>query len=43
MFPVEIYYCPKAEPDYVEAAIRTCLQIHEHEDPGDILLCKLSF
>ncbi|KAI8895374.1 P-loop containing nucleoside triphosphate hydrolase protein [Globomyces pollinis-pini] len=37
-FPVEIYYTPEPEKDYVEAAIRTTLQIHACEDPGDILV-----
>lgn len=37
-FPVEIYYTPEPEKDYLEAAIRTALQIHACEDPGDILL-----
>ncbi|CAG8597085.1 8705_t:CDS:2 [Cetraspora pellucida] len=37
-FPVEIYYTPEAERDYLEAAIRTVMQIHEYEPPGDILL-----
>ncbi|KAI8929701.1 P-loop containing nucleoside triphosphate hydrolase protein [Entophlyctis helioformis] len=37
-FPVEIYYTPQPEPDYLEAAIRTVLQIHACEDPGDILV-----
>jgi pre-mRNA-splicing factor ATP-dependent RNA helicase DHX15/PRP43 len=36
--PVEIFYTPEPEPDYVEAAIRTALMIHRFEDPGDILL-----
>lgn len=36
--PVEIYYTPEAEKDYVEAAIRTVLQIHAGEPEGDILL-----
>ena len=38
MYPVEIYYTPKPEREYVEAAIRTVIQIHLLEDPGDILL-----
>jgi pre-mRNA-splicing factor ATP-dependent RNA helicase DHX15/PRP43 len=38
MFPVEIYYTPEPERDYLEAAIRTVLQIHTCEDPGDILV-----
>ncbi|CAG8440529.1 3457_t:CDS:2 [Ambispora gerdemannii] len=37
-FPVEIYYTPEAERDYLEAAIRTVMQIHACEDEGDILL-----
>ncbi|RYP09792.1 hypothetical protein DL764_001046 [Monosporascus ibericus] len=36
--PVEIFYTPEPEKDYVEAAIRTVLQIHAVEDEGDILL-----
>lgn len=36
--PVEIFYTPEPEKDYVEAAIRTVLQIHATEDEGDILL-----
>jgi len=37
--PVEIFYTPEPERDYLEAAIRTVVQIHlcEEED-GDILL-----
>lgn len=37
-FPVEIYYTPEPEKDYLEAAIRTALQIHACEEPGDVLL-----
>lgn len=37
-FPVEIFYTPEAEKDYVEAALRTVLQIHASEPEGDILL-----
>ncbi|KAI2616291.1 P-loop containing nucleoside triphosphate hydrolase protein [Hypoxylon sp. NC1633] len=37
-FPVEIFYTPEPEKDYVEGAIRTVLQIHSSEDEGDILL-----
>lgn len=36
--PVEIFYTEKPERDYVEAAIRTVLQIHASEPEGDILL-----
>lgn len=36
--PVEIFYTPEPERDYVEAAIRTVLQIHASEAEGDILL-----
>lgn len=36
--PVEIFYTTEAEKDYVEAAIRTVIQIHATEPEGDILL-----
>ncbi|PHH53706.1 putative pre-mRNA-splicing factor ATP-dependent RNA helicase prp43 [Ceratocystis fimbriata CBS 114723] len=36
--PVEIFYTPEPERDYVEAAIRTVLQIHASEPEGDILV-----
>lgn len=36
--PVEIYYTPEYQRDYLEAAIRTVLQIHASEPKGDILL-----
>ena len=29
--PVEIFYTPEAERDYVEAAVRTTMQIHQCE------------
>uniref|UniRef100_A0A7S1G4C4 RNA helicase n=1 Tax=Bicosoecida sp. CB-2014 TaxID=1486930 RepID=A0A7S1G4C4_9STRA len=38
LHPVEIFYTPEPERDYVEAAIRTVLQIHQCEGPGDILV-----
>ncbi|CAL2036262.1 unnamed protein product [Caenorhabditis brenneri] len=38
-FPVEIFFTPNAEKDYLEAAIRTVIQIHMCEEvEGDILL-----
>lgn len=36
--PVEIFYTPEPERDYIEAALRTVLQIHATEGEGDILL-----
>ncbi|KAF2088973.1 pre-mRNA-splicing factor ATP-dependent RNA helicase PRP43 [Saccharata proteae CBS 121410] len=36
--PVEIFYTAEPERDYVEAALRTVLQIHATEAEGDILL-----
>ncbi|KAL8213180.1 UNVERIFIED_CONTAM: Pre-mRNA-splicing factor ATP-dependent RNA helicase dhx15 [Gekko kuhli] len=37
--PVEIFYSPKSERDYLAAAIRTVIQIHTCEEvEGDILL-----
>ena len=37
-FPVEIFYTPEPERDYLEAVVRTVLQIHLCEKEGDILL-----
>ena len=37
-FPVEIFYTAKPERNYVEAAVRTTLHIHQCEEPGDILV-----
>mmetsp|Transcript_7300 Transcript_7300/g.10874 ORF Transcript_7300/g.10874 Transcript_7300/m.10874 type:complete len:392 (-) Transcript_7300:965-2140(-) len=37
-FPVEIFYTQEPERDYVEAAVKTVVQIHRYEEPGDILL-----
>lgn len=36
--PVEIYYTPEFQSDYLESALRTVLQIHATEPEGDILL-----
>lgn len=37
--PVEIFYTPEPERDYLEAAVRTVIQIHLCEDiEGDILM-----
>ncbi|KAL5700331.1 RNA helicase [Ranunculus cassubicifolius] len=38
LFPVEIFYTQEPERDYLEAAIRTVVQIHMCEPPGDILV-----
>ncbi|GMM57962.1 DEAH-box ATP-dependent RNA helicase [Maudiozyma humilis] len=37
-YPVELYYTPEFQRDYLDSAIRTVLQIHATEDAGDILL-----
>jgi pre-mRNA-splicing factor ATP-dependent RNA helicase DHX15/PRP43 len=37
-FPVEVFYTAKPERNYVEAAVRTALHIHQCEEPGDILI-----
>jgi pre-mRNA-splicing factor ATP-dependent RNA helicase DHX15/PRP43 len=37
-FPVEVFYTAKPERNYVEAAVRTTLHIHQYEKPGDILV-----
>ncbi|AMD21286.1 HER007Cp [Eremothecium sinecaudum] len=36
--PVEIYYTPEFQRDYLDSAIRTVLQIHATEGQGDVLL-----
>lgn len=36
--PVEIYYTPEFQQDYLDSAVRTVLQIHATEAEGDILL-----
>jgi pre-mRNA-splicing factor ATP-dependent RNA helicase DHX15/PRP43 len=38
MYPVEIFYTPEPEKDYLVASIRTVIQIHTIEPEGDILL-----
>ncbi|CAL1392056.1 unnamed protein product [Linum trigynum] len=38
LHPVEIFYTQEPERDYLEAAIRTVVQIHMHEGRGDILV-----
>ena len=38
-FPVELFYTPEPERDYLEAAVRTAVQIHQvEEERGDILM-----
>ncbi|KAI8550007.1 hypothetical protein RHMOL_Rhmol06G0070400 [Rhododendron molle] len=38
LHPVEIFYTEEPERDYLEAAIRTIMQIHMCEPPGDVLV-----
>ena len=38
LYPVEILYCKEPEPDYLEAALITVMQIHLSEPSGDILV-----
>jgi pre-mRNA-splicing factor ATP-dependent RNA helicase DHX15/PRP43 len=38
LHPVEIFYTQEPERDYLEASIRTVVQIHVCEPPGDILI-----
>lgn len=38
MFPVDIFYSPRPEDDYVEAAIRAVIRICHTEPAGDVLL-----
>ena len=37
-YPVDILYSKIAEPDYIDAAMLTCLQIHEEEVDGGVLV-----
>lgn len=37
-FPVETFFTAQPERDYLEAALRTVLQIHQTEPEGDVLL-----
>lgn len=37
-YPVEVFYTAEPERNYVEAAVRTAIQIHKCEGPGDILV-----
>lgn len=37
-FPVEEHFAKEPEPDYLEAAIDTVMDIHVTQDPGDILV-----
>ncbi|KAL6783682.1 hypothetical protein ACKKBF_B05425 [Auxenochlorella protothecoides x Auxenochlorella symbiontica] len=38
LHPVEIFYTQEPERDYLEASIRTVVQIHQYEAPGDVLV-----
>ena len=38
LHPVEVFFTPEPERDYLEAAIRTVVQIHLCEPDGDILV-----
>lgn len=35
---VELYYTPQPVEDYVEASVKTAIQIHINENEGDILI-----
>ncbi len=37
-YPVDVYYTPSPEANYLEAAIVTVFQIHASSPPGDILI-----
>ena len=38
LYPVTVLYAQQPEPDYLEAALLTVMQIHLTQPPGDILL-----
>ena len=35
---MQICYTPTPEPDFIDAAMLTCLQIHEEQPPGGVLV-----
>lgn len=35
--PIELYYTPQPEPDYLDGCLIAVLQLHLTEAPGDIL------
>ncbi len=37
-FPVDVMYAKTAQEDYVEAAVKQCMQIHLSHPPGDVLI-----
>ena len=37
-YPVQLMYAPEPQPDYVEAAVTTVLQLHMDAAPGDVLV-----
>lgn len=37
-FPVEVFYTVKSQPNYLDSALQTCLQIHEEEEDGGVLV-----
>lgn len=37
-FPVDVFFTPEAQQDYLDAAITTALHIHQYEEPGDVLI-----
>lgn len=37
-YHVDVFYTPEPEKDYVEASVRTAVQIHQCEGKGDILI-----
>jgi HrpA-like RNA helicase len=37
-YPVTMYYTPEPEQEFIDAALITCLQIHEEEENGGVLV-----
>jgi len=37
-YPVDVYYTPSPEANYLAAAVTTCFQIHSSQPRGDILV-----
>lgn len=37
-YPVDVYYTVKGQPNYLDASLQTCLQVHEEEEDGGVLV-----
>ena len=40
-FPIEMFYCPEPQSDYLDAALATILKLHLSSPPGIFISRKL--